>query len=372
MKTSQFLIVLILCLISSGFLSAHNEQDDEMSLLFIGDIMGHDAQIISAYDSSTQSYYYEEVFSPLKPIIENKDFTIANLEVTLAGKPHKGYPQFSSPDELALACKNVGMDVLVTANNHSCDRGKSGIIRTCNVLDFYDIKHTGTFRNQADKDSMNLLILEKGTIKVGLLNYTYGTNGLPFPKPSLVNLIDLDSMKKDISHAQKQKLDKLIVVIHWGLEYQTEANKSQKEIAEFLFNNGVDIIIGSHPHVVQPMEYYPERNQSKEKLVVYSLGNFVSNQRKFRTDGGAMVEIKLKKDSLGTKISEKGYHLTWVNKSTINGKSKFEILPCAQMEQKEFEGLDRETIEKIKIFTEDSRSRLDKHNIDFPEISQIE
>ncbi|MEQ8360796.1 MAG: CapA family protein [Cytophagales bacterium] len=371
MKTSQ-LLFLTLCFFSSGLLQAQNDRDNEMSLLFIGDIMGHDAQIISAYDSSTQSYYYDEVFSPLKPIIEKNDFAIANLEVTLAGKPHKGYPQFSSPDELALACKNVGMDVLVTANNHSCDRGKSGILRTCDVLDFYNLKHTGTFRNQADKDSMNLLILEKGDLKVGLLNYTYGTNGLPFPKPSLVNLIDLDSMKKDISLAKKQNPDKLIVMIHWGLEYQTEANESQKKIAEFLFKNGVDIIIGSHPHVIQPMEYYPEADQSGERLVVYSLGNFVSNQRKFRTDGGAMVELKLKKDTGGTKVSEKGYYLTWVNKSTVNGKSKFEILPSSQIEKKEFEGLDHESIEKMKVFIDDSRSRLNKHNVDFPEISQTE
>ncbi len=343
-----------------------------MTLLFIGDIMGHDAQIISAYDSITQSYYYDEVLEPLKPILEKPDFTIANLEVTLAGKPHKGYPQFSSPDELALACKDAGMDVLVTANNHSCDRGKQGILRTCDVLDFQGLKHTGTFRNQADKDTMNLLILENGNIKVGLLNYTYGTNGLPFPKPSIVNLIDLDSMKKDIDKAKNENLDKLIVMMHWGLEYQTEANKEQKDVAEFLFQNGVDVIIGSHPHVIQPMEYYSATENQKERMVVYSLGNFVSNQRKFRTDGGAMVEFTFTKDSTGTSISDKGYHLTWVNKKTVEGKSKFEILPCASIEKSGNKALSAEAIEKMNVFTEDSRARLNESNIDFPEIVPAE
>ena len=162
----------------------------EMSLLFLGDIMGHGPQIKSAWNDSLKKYDYNKVFEPVEEIISSVDFAVANLEVTLAGPPFDGYPQFSSPDELAEACKNNGIDVLVTANNHSCDRGSMGILRTNRVLDSLEILHTGTFSNQQNRDSLNLLVLEKENIRIGLLNYTYGTNGIPFHAPTYVNLLD--------------------------------------------------------------------------------------------------------------------------------------------------------------------------------------
>ena len=122
----------------------------EVSLLFIGDIMGHGSQIQSAFNKDSKTYDYASVFSKVTPIIKRTDFAIANLEVTLAGPPFTGYPQFSSPDALAVACKNSGIDVLVTANNHSCDRRKNGLLRTIHVLDSLEIKHTGTFKNPID------------------------------------------------------------------------------------------------------------------------------------------------------------------------------------------------------------------------------
>ena len=162
------------------FLFSVSVLSQEISFLFMGDIMGHRPQIRSAWQEETKKYDYEEVFSPLEDIIWSSDFAIANLEVTLAGGPYTGYPQFSSPDELAVACKNSGMDVLVTANNHSCDRKNKGIIRTVNVLDSLNILHTGTFKDLGERESKNLLILSKDGIKVGVLNYTYGTNGNKF------------------------------------------------------------------------------------------------------------------------------------------------------------------------------------------------
>ena len=123
--------------------------------------MGHGPQIRSAYQNSQKKYDYNEVFNPLEDIISSVDFAVANLEVTLAGPPYMGYPQFSSPDELAVACKNSGMDVLVTANNHSCDRKNKGVIRTVEVLDSLKILHTGTFKDENKRDQKNLLILSK-------------------------------------------------------------------------------------------------------------------------------------------------------------------------------------------------------------------
>ena len=202
------------------------ETASRMSLLFMGDVMGHIPQVEGAYNDDTKRYDYMPVFDKIKHKFAQVDFAIANLEVTLAGKPYKGYPQFSSPDALAAACRDSGIDVLVTANNHTCDRGKKGIIRTLNVLDSLKIAHTGTFRNKAEFDKKNLLVLSKNGISVGILNYTYGTNGLPVPEPTVVNRIDLNLMKQDIEKAKKAQLDKLIVVIHWGIEYQQKQNKN--------------------------------------------------------------------------------------------------------------------------------------------------
>ena len=344
-------------------ISFAQETGSRMSLLFMGDVMGHIPQVEGAYNSDTKQYDYMPVFDKIKHKFAQVDFAIANLEVTLAGKPYKGYPQFSSPDALAAACRDSGIDVLVTANNHTCDRGKKGIIRTLDVLDSLKIAHTGTFRNKAEFDKKNLLVLSKNGISVGILNYTYGTNGLPVPEPTVVNRIDFNLMKQDIEKAKKAQLDKLIVVIHWGIEYQQKQNKNQEEVAQFLFDNGVDIIIGGHPHVLQPMYYYPQTGLHKEQLVVYSLGNFISNQRKSPSDGGAMVELTLFKDARGTHIANKGYYLVWVNRTLkTNKKYLFEILPCKEYETASYKELSETAKDSMNIFIDNSR-KLFKKNI---------
>ena len=335
---------------------------DSLSLIFMGDIMGHDGQIKSAYNRKTNTYNYNPVFEEVKDLISSSDFAIANLEVTLAGPPFKGYPKFSSPKELAVACKNNGIDVLVTSNNHTCDRGKKGILRTLNILDSLDIKHTGSFRDSSEFKNNNLLILEKNNIKVGLLNYTYGTNGMPIPFPTVVNQIDTTSILKDIQKSKKKNLDKLIVMIHWGPEYKSHPSKQQKKIASFLFNKGVDIIIGAHPHVLQKMEYFEDCGEENGQLIAYSLGNYVSNQRARRKDGGAMIEILLTKKQEKTKISESGYHLTWVHKPVIDGKETFKILPCKEYEKNNFKGLDQKSKNAMKLFISDSRKLFKNEN----------
>jgi Bacterial capsule synthesis protein PGA_cap. len=159
-------ILFIALIFSIGF--CFSQKSKEVSFLFMGDIMGHGPQIRSAWQESSKEYDYDEVFNPLKELISSVDFAVANLEVTLAGKPYDGYPQFSSPDNLAVACKENGIDVLVTANNHSCDRGSKGVIKTVNTLDKLSILHTGTFSDDKKRDSLKLLVLYKNGIKVGL------------------------------------------------------------------------------------------------------------------------------------------------------------------------------------------------------------
>ncbi len=345
------------------------EQSDSISLIFIGDIMGHGSQIRSAYCPTMRTYDYEHVFSEISPIISECDFAVANLEVTLAGKPYSGYPQFSSPEELAVACKNNGINVLVTANNHACDRGKKGILRTIAVLDSLGIHHTGTFKDSIDRYKNNLLILRKNNIGIGLLNYTYGTNGVKVPFPTIVNQIDTISMLKDIQDAKAKCLDKLIVVVHWGEEYQSQPSKKQINIANFLFKNGVDIIAGAHPHVLQKMEFISDSKEGNEHLIAYSLGNFVSNQRIGKRDGGAMLKVTLSKKNRKTKISTVGYILTWVNKPVVNGKRKFEIVACSVLESNNFYGMNRTATSKVKLFMRNSRNLLKKENKGVSEIT---
>lgn len=342
---------------------------DTVSLIFIGDIMGHDPQITAAYDTAFGNYNYDFPFKNIGQIIGNVDFSIANLEVTLSGKPYSGYPQFSSPDELAISCKNIGFDVLLTANNHTCDKGKKGIIRTLNILDSLEIKHTGSYRDSIDRDTGNLLILEKGNIRLGLLNYTYGTNSLPTPFPTKVNRIDTSLIANDIEKSKNKNLDKLIVLVHWGKEYESTPGDEQVRLSNFLFEKGVDIIIGSHPHVLQRMEYYAKNDSIKERFIAYSLGNFISNQRTRKRDGGAILELTLIKTDNETIISDKGYHLIWVNKPKINGKSKFEIIPCLEYEKDKYKDLDQKAISTMNIFLNDSRTLLQKENISVNEIN---
>ena len=340
---SKFINIFLLC-----FLWSSSINSQEISFLFMGDIMGHGPQIKSAWQEDKKQYEYSEVFNPLEDIISSVDFAIGNLEVTLAGKPFKGYPQFSSPDELAVACKNSGMDVLVTANNHSCDRKNKGVIRTLDVLDSLKILHTGTFKDVKNREKNNLLVLSKEGIKVGLLNYTYGTNGLPFSDPVYVNLVDSVLIKKDVINAKNKDLDKLIVFVHWGYEYKDFPNSYQKKYNRFFQDLGVDVVIGSHPHVIQPMVYSKENNH--EFLTVFSLGNFVSNQRAERKDGGAMFRLSFQKTVNNILISRKEYIPVWVHKFIEKEKYHFQILPCARPIYNEKYFSNKEDFQKMKTF----------------------
>jgi poly-gamma-glutamate capsule biosynthesis protein CapA/YwtB (metallophosphatase superfamily) len=302
----------------------------ELTLLFLGDIMQHDGQIASALNPKTKEYEYDTCFAYIRTLLSSAGLTIGNLEFTFGGAPYKGYPMFSAPDELGAAIQRAGVDILVTANNHSCDTRKAGIIRTLDVLDTLGIRHTGTFRHQAEKDILYPMLIEENGIRLALLNYTYGTNGLPVPAPGMVNLIDVDQMKKDLVKARLYDPDKIIVFIHWGDEYTHVPNPQQKSLADMLFKNGADIIIGAHPHVLQPM--YKGTEEEGGRLLIYSLGNFISNQRTAPRDGGAMVKFTLVKDETGTRIEEAGYVLTWVWTPTLAGRKYFHVVPVGHFE----------------------------------------
>jgi len=355
---------LVFLLSACAVAESKKQTISQLSLLFVGDIMQHDPQIQAAYDPKTQTYSYDDSLKYVKPIFEATDVVIGNLELTFGGKPYKGYPQFSAPSELATGLKNAGVYYLVTANNHSCDRGKKGIEGTLEALDKAKIVHTGTFKNQKQRDKQYPLIVEKNGIRLVVLNYTYGTNGLPIPEPNIVNLIDRDQIKKDLTLAKLKLPDKIIVFFHWGMEYQREPNQEQKDLAQFCLDEGADWVIGSHPHVLQKMEKF--NHKGKEVLVVNSLGNFVSNQRDRYRDGAAMVKVVLEKVGGLAKIKQSGYYLTWVYDPYEEGRHRFYILPAAQYEKdKEFFGgeLPLKFVQSIK----DARELFLKQNKDIRE-----
>jgi poly-gamma-glutamate synthesis protein (capsule biosynthesis protein) len=332
-----------------------------LSLVFAGDIMGHDEQIKGAWDQETQTYNYEPTFRYIRPFIEQADIAVGNLEVTLAGAPFSGYPQFSSPDALVMAASAAGFDVMIQANNHALDGGKKGFSRTLSALDTIPLIHTGTFRDMADRDRNYPLILEKNNIRIALLNYTYGTNGLVIPPPFIINRIDTQQIRLDLQKARLALPDFVIVTIHWGEEYQRVENPQQQKLASFLFGQGADAVIGSHPHVIQPIRrYYPSPvDSSKYNIVVYSLGNFVSNQRAQYKDGGIIFFMKLSKTGSGTVLAEYSYLPCWVWRAELSGKYAFHILPVDLYYRNEsfFNMRDSDRL-KISRFYEDTKVNL--------------
>jgi poly-gamma-glutamate synthesis protein (capsule biosynthesis protein) len=359
LKMLKFNILLLPLIFISGL--THGQDVDSLVLLFTGDIMGHDTQINSAWDPDSGKYNYDDVFRYVKPIFEVADVTIANFEVTLAGPPYKGYPQFSSPVQLAVACQNAGIDYFVLANNHVADRGGNGILSTINKLDSLGILHTGSYRNQSERDSLSPLIIKQKGFNLALLNYTYGTNGLKVPEPLIVDSLDAGLIAADISKAKIMNADAVILFLHWGTEYDTIPSRTQTELAAFLLDQGADLVIGSHPHVIQKMAW-TKNNDGKDGIIVYSLGNFVSNQRKPRTDGGCMASIKLVKKEGKITISETGYYLTWVYTPVEDSKTRFYILPGSQFENNKQFFTDENDFLLMSRFLNDSRSLLNTQN----------
>ncbi|HEX8041910.1 MAG TPA: CapA family protein [Chryseosolibacter sp.] len=364
---NRFLSVILFMSVAAG---VHAQDTTRLSLLFLGDFMQHDSQIAAAYDKAAGTYDYRPCFQYIKPYIEAVDLAVGNLEVTLAGRPYTGYPQFSAPDQVLTALKDIGMDVMVTANNHCVDRGNAGLARTIDKLDSMGILHTGTFKSEKEKDRSYPLLVTTQGFRLAFLNYTYGTNGLPVKPPGVVNLLDTAAIRRDLTKAQKENPDAIIVFTHWGTEYERLPSKAQKDVAALCFKHGARLVIGSHPHVVQPMEWNKEQNQ----FIAYSLGNFVSGQRKQYTDGGAMVRIELEKISFNdgssfTAIDTAGYILQWVYR-TNDFRKAYYVLPVPEVDGHLPAYItDAASRDAFRTFVFDSRALFNTYNADVEEIT---
>lgn len=294
-----------------------------IKIVFAGDVMGHEPQFLAALQAD-KSYEYRDNFRFVKEYVSSVDLAVANLEVTLAGPPYSGYPMFSSPDALAFAVKDAGFDVLQTSNNHTCDKGTKGVKRTLDVLDSLKIEHFGSYRSPQESDVNHPFIKEVKGIKIAMLNYTYGTNGMPIPTGTVVNVIDTLVIQKDLEKAKKCGADFIIATFHWGIEYQRIESIDQRKVAAFTAKHGADLIIGGHPHVIQPIKKI--KGERDSIWTVYSLGNYISNQRDRYKNGGIMTEVTLVKTAQKTYLKNITYMPVWVYKKSMP-KVSYTLIP---------------------------------------------
>ncbi|MCM3691255.1 CapA family protein [Neobacillus niacini] len=281
----------------------------------IGDILIHDTVYQDAYNGT--QYNFNPIFENVKSILETPDVLTANQESMLGGVEIgvSSYPMFNSPHEVANALVDSGVDIVSMANNHTLDKGERGILSATDYLNSIGLPHVGSFLNQEDRQKLR--IIHKNGIKLAFLSYTYGTNGIPIPdgKDFLVNLINRDLMSDEISRAKKEA-DVVIMSIHWGNEYQRIPTDEQKDLANYLANEGVDIIFGSHPHVLQPMEWI-DTGDGRKTFVIYSLGNFISGQVRDYKDIGGMATVEITKHISNTgnsiELSNPAFYPTFVS-----------------------------------------------------------
>lgn len=310
------------------------EHNKSIVLAAVGDIMVHSPQLISAYNDSEGRYDFKDCFSHVSSYLQKADFVTGNLETTFGATDsgYSGYPFFNSPPELIGALKESGFNLLFTANNHSMDSGEEGVLNTINLIEEKGLSFAGTARSKEEREKGFLLC--QNDIKAAFFAYTYGTNGIPLPsgKEYMVSLINEQLIAEDINRAKNElQADIVIIGLHWGEEYQRLPSAYQKELAAKLVDMGADIIIGTHPHVIQPAETI--KTEKGEALVFYSLGNFISNQRWRYADSGAIVYIKIELNSAlqTTKVTILEIVPTWVHRYLQGKKWKYTVLPVREV-----------------------------------------
>ena len=319
-----------------------------INLTAVGDVMAHSPQLKAQYDSSNNTYSFDNNFKYIKKYIDSSDLSIANLETTLAGEDigYSSYPTFNTPDAIATALKNTGFDVISTINNHTFDKGTQGFDRTLSVLKELELETVGTKSNINDDD---YIIKDINGIKLGITSYSYGDinnsdkylNGIKLSdeckdRANIFSSSNVDDAFNTINNtiSKLNNTDMQILIIHWGNEYQRVPSEFQSQLAQKLSDAGVDIIIGSHPHVVQPVEMIKSSDGNNETLIIYSLGNLISNQRRETlgnsyTEDGLIVSIDINKDIYGGNayVSNVKCIPTWVNKYSDNNKLVYEVVP---------------------------------------------
>lgn len=306
---------------------------EKLVITAVGDIMVHNTQLAAAHRPDTGSYDFAPFFSVVKPLLQAAHLTIGNLETTLAGPQtgYSGYPRFNTPAVLAADLKDCGFDVLTTANNHCLDRGEAGLLQTIRHLDEAGVLHTGTFSTKEEQSKP--LITEVKGVKIAILAYTYGTNGIALPKNSqaAVNRLDPRQITRDIAAAKALEAELILVALHFGEEYRAQPTVYQTQLAGEILEAGADIIIGHHPHVLEPVvlcRQDPEQG-SPAKLVAYSLGNFVSDQKGVERRTSLILNLYFTLEPItGKPIFDKATYVPiWTHRYQDQDRLAFRVVP---------------------------------------------
>ena len=296
-------------------------QIKKVKLKAFGDIMAHMVQIQYAQNKGGGDYDFTDQFTYLKDFIEDSDIAIGNYETTTnPNLPYAGFPRFNAPAAYLRDLKDTGFDIVSTANNHSMDTELEGVLSTMDSAKEAGLDYVGSFKDKTER----ILYKEVKGIKFAFLAYTYGCNGrenLVIPREEVENLAylsDEEQIKKDIKRAKASGADFIVVYPHWGIEYQSMPNETQTRLGRNMIEWGADLVIGNHPHVVEPVELY-EAKDGREGLIAYALGNFISyqnyeNNKDIRVEHSLALEIDLEKDltSGNKKISDVTFHPIWV------------------------------------------------------------
>ncbi len=304
-----------------------------ITIAAVGDILPHEA-VLESVEREGGWYDFWPIFAPVAPYVRSADFAIGNLETRLAGGQagYSGYPLFNSPDQLASVLRSAGFDLLATANNHAMDMGWEGLVRTLDQLDVAGVRHVGTYRSEAER-AMPLVVDIQG-IDVGILNYTEYLNGLAVPEEHEdygVGVLDADVVAKDAAMARMYGADIVLALLHYGDEYARYQDPARQALSQEILSRGVDVIVGAHPHVVQPIDHVLSKSwKFTDKYVAYSLGNFISAQRnsyKEYTDEGVIVYIHVTKDGMRTYVTGISYLPLYVQRSIEESPARYRILP---------------------------------------------
>ncbi|MDY0339923.1 MAG: CapA family protein [Coriobacteriia bacterium] len=336
---------------------------ERFTILAVGDLMAHTPQLSSA--KTADGYDFTECFAPVAPRIAEADLAIGNFEMVLGGadRGFTGYPTFNTPDSFAEALVKVGFDVLTTANNHTLDKGSTGLMRTLDVLDELGAQHTGSARTAEEAE--RILVADVDGAQVAILAYTYGMNGFTAPagKEWMVNTIDTARMAADVKRARELGPDLVIVSIHNGVEYQRQPSESQKQVEHAMLEAGADVVLGSHPHVIQPMETVEltrEDGSTRTGFIIHSLGNFVSNQRERYRNTGLLLELDFEKDlNRGvTSLMSVEYVPVWVDDTDEVGK-EHRVLPIGDvLADAAYPGVDTTDRTRVQQAWDDTTSHL--------------
>lgn len=348
----------------------------EAKLVAVGDIMMHLPQTQSGYNAKSKTYNFDSFFTQIAPFLKG-DWVIGNLETPLAGADlrYTGFPEFNAPPELADALKLAGFNVLTTTNNHSLDRREKGILLTLDNLRSRGLIPVGTAASQAEAEVITMVTHQD--VAMAILAYTYGTNGIPIPegKPYLVSLIDEPRMKADIKKAHELGAELVTVALHFGNEYQFQPSEQQQLLVDTLFRAGADIILGSHPHVIQPYEIVDvttDEGIHKKGVVIYSMGNFISNQDRFLnknkpTDVGVIFEVGIRKHYPDLTVELTGVKAisTYVHKYKDNGKLQYRVLPMENiLSERNDDLLITKDYERIEAYYLEASSHVESMAVD--------